>query len=203
MFFTCACKRDDNVHRLCIFKNSGKTVYVCFLFHYSPIRLSNCNLSKRSCEILSSVLSASYSILRELDLSDNDLKDSGMTILSSGLDNPHCKLETLRSAILKCTTSHGYPVLQVQPPPLFLSLPYCSNFSLPCLCECEYEWYQPMFFSGRHVFLESSGRHFSPIYRLAPYLNCLDYSESTGTNSKPAEPTLTNSCWIVLWIQFP
>uniref|UniRef100_A0A3B4FTL0 NACHT domain-containing protein n=1 Tax=Pundamilia nyererei TaxID=303518 RepID=A0A3B4FTL0_9CICH len=88
--------RDDNVHRLCIFKNSGKTVYVCFLFHYSPIRLSNCNLSKRSCEILSSVLSASYSILRELDLSDNDLKDSGMTILSSGLDNPHCKLETLR-----------------------------------------------------------------------------------------------------------
>lgn len=151
LFFICACKRDDNVHRLCIFKNSGKTVYVCFLFHYSPIRLSNCNLSKRSCEILSSVLSASYSILRELDLSDNDLKDSGMTILSSGLDNPHCKLETLRSAILKCTTSHGYPVLQVQPPPLFLSLPYCSNFSLPCLCECEYEWYQPMFFSGRHV----------------------------------------------------
>lgn len=45
--------------------------------------------------------------------------------------------------------------------------------------------------------------HFSPIYRLALYLNCLDYSESTGTNSKPAEPTLTNSCWIVLWIQFP
>uniref|UniRef100_A0A3Q1HPG2 SPRY-associated domain-containing protein n=1 Tax=Anabas testudineus TaxID=64144 RepID=A0A3Q1HPG2_ANATE len=59
-------------------------------------RLSGCNLSKRSCEALSSVLSSQSSSLRELDLSNNDLEDSGVKILSAGLENPHCKLETLR-----------------------------------------------------------------------------------------------------------
>uniref|UniRef100_A0AAQ6IED9 B30.2/SPRY domain-containing protein n=1 Tax=Anabas testudineus TaxID=64144 RepID=A0AAQ6IED9_ANATE len=58
--------------------------------------LSGCNLSQRSCEPLSSVLSSQSSSLTELDLSSNDLKDSGVKLLSAGLDNPHCKLETLR-----------------------------------------------------------------------------------------------------------
>uniref|UniRef100_A0A3Q1IGI9 NACHT domain-containing protein n=1 Tax=Anabas testudineus TaxID=64144 RepID=A0A3Q1IGI9_ANATE len=59
-------------------------------------RLSVCNLSKRSCEALSSVLSSQSFSLRELDLSNNDLQDSGVKLLSAGLENPHCKLETLR-----------------------------------------------------------------------------------------------------------
>nr|XP_020455216.1 protein NLRC3-like [Monopterus albus] len=58
--------------------------------------LSDCNLSKRSCEALSSVFSSQSSSLTELDLSNNNLQDSGMTLISAGLGSPHCRLETLR-----------------------------------------------------------------------------------------------------------
>ncbi|XP_075315896.1 uncharacterized protein LOC142375637 [Odontesthes bonariensis] len=58
--------------------------------------LSGCNLSERSCEALASVLSSQSSCPRELDLSNNDLQDSGGKLLSSGLQSLNCALETLR-----------------------------------------------------------------------------------------------------------
>lgn len=61
------------------------------------LRLSGCNLSHKSCEALTSILSSPSSNLRELDLSNNDLQDSGVKLLSAGVNSPNWKLETLRS----------------------------------------------------------------------------------------------------------
>ncbi|XP_061085169.1 NLR family CARD domain-containing protein 3-like [Conger conger] len=58
-------------------------------------RLNSCDLSEESCEIVASALQLSNSPLRDLDLSRNNLGDSGVKLLCAGLMSPNCKLQRL------------------------------------------------------------------------------------------------------------
>ncbi|XP_062392971.1 NACHT, LRR and PYD domains-containing protein 12-like isoform X2 [Sardina pilchardus] len=59
------------------------------------IRLDDCKLTDKSCEIVTKVLQSPNSLL-QLGLSDNDLGDSGVHLLSKGLSSSNCKIHTLR-----------------------------------------------------------------------------------------------------------
>ncbi|XP_051719283.1 protein NLRC5-like [Ctenopharyngodon idella] len=57
--------------------------------------LWECGVTDEGCAALASLLRSNPSHLRELVLSWNNLRDLGMKLLCTGLEDPHCKLEKL------------------------------------------------------------------------------------------------------------
>ncbi|KAF4097458.1 hypothetical protein G5714_021466 [Onychostoma macrolepis] len=71
--------------------------------------LHKCGLTEESCSALATVL-RSNSSLKELDMSNNNLQDSGVKKLQNGLENTNCTLEKLR--LSSCSiTEEGYKAL--------------------------------------------------------------------------------------------
>ncbi|XP_026110148.1 NLR family CARD domain-containing protein 3-like [Carassius auratus] len=73
------------------------------------IKLNNCELTEKSCSVLATVLS-SKTILKELNLNNSRLLDSGVKVICEGLKKPVCELEILK--LSDCSiTEEGYKAL--------------------------------------------------------------------------------------------
>ncbi|XP_050959227.1 protein NLRC5-like isoform X24 [Labeo rohita] len=73
------------------------------------IMLNNCELMEKSCSVLGTVLS-SKTILKEINLNNSRLLDSGVKEICEGLKNPVCELKILK--LSNCSiTEEGYKAL--------------------------------------------------------------------------------------------
>ncbi|XP_038159187.1 protein NLRC3-like [Cyprinodon tularosa] len=97
VFILLSSERDLDLFDLKEFFNSNQACLKLLpvLKESNKALLSVCNLLPETCEDLSRVLCSHSSHLRELDLSNNDLQDSGVKLLSEGLGSPECLLESL------------------------------------------------------------------------------------------------------------
>ncbi|XP_026120464.1 NACHT, LRR and PYD domains-containing protein 12-like [Carassius auratus] len=76
--------------------DEGRRRLIPAVINCRKVLLAGCNPTAQDCEIVASSLKSSNVVLRELDLSNNDLQDSGVKLLSDGLKSPNCQLEILR-----------------------------------------------------------------------------------------------------------
>nr|XP_055065307.1 NACHT, LRR and PYD domains-containing protein 3-like isoform X3 [Misgurnus anguillicaudatus]XP_055065308.1 NACHT, LRR and PYD domains-containing protein 3-like isoform X4 [Misgurnus anguillicaudatus] len=95
-----SCLPDSGVKQLCEELKMSKL---------KILKLSKCGLEEEDCSALASVLGSDSTSLKELDLSNNELQDSGVKLLSDGLQN-NSTLKILR--LSNCSiTEEGYKSL--------------------------------------------------------------------------------------------
>ncbi|XP_073674462.1 NACHT, LRR and PYD domains-containing protein 3 [Garra rufa] len=76
---------DERLQRLQPVLEASRTAIIC-----------EHNLTRKGIAVLVSVLISKTSCLRELNLSNSNIKDSKLTLLCTGLEKPQCQLEVLR-----------------------------------------------------------------------------------------------------------
>ncbi|XP_051734501.1 NLR family CARD domain-containing protein 3-like isoform X12 [Ctenopharyngodon idella] len=76
--------------------DDGRRRLIPAVINCTKALLAGCNFTAQCCKSLSSALQSSNGVLRELDLSNNDLQDLGVKLLSDGLQHSNCQLEILR-----------------------------------------------------------------------------------------------------------
>ncbi|XP_024153856.1 NLR family CARD domain-containing protein 3 isoform X2 [Oryzias melastigma] len=100
--------------------DAGRLRLIPAIRNCRKFRISWCKLSDSHSEVVASALKSNPSHLRKLDLALNNLQDSGVKILSAGLESPNCRLESLTFetcflpqqscatvvSALMCNTSH-------------------------------------------------------------------------------------------------
>uniref|UniRef100_A0A8B9HD40 NACHT domain-containing protein n=1 Tax=Astyanax mexicanus TaxID=7994 RepID=A0A8B9HD40_ASTMX len=90
--------------------------------------LEKCNITWKSCKILEGASTSMSWSLKELDLSDNDLQDSGVKLLAYDLKS--CRLQKLRLSNC-CFTQRGFSALASalrMNPSCLKELDVCKNF---------------------------------------------------------------------------
>ncbi|XP_043085147.1 NLR family CARD domain-containing protein 3-like [Puntigrus tetrazona] len=76
--------------------DEGRSRLIPAVINCRKALLAGCGISDCLCESLSSCLQSLNSCLEEIDLSNNNLQDSGVKLLSSGLKSSHCQMKKLR-----------------------------------------------------------------------------------------------------------
>ncbi|XP_039528977.1 ribonuclease inhibitor-like [Pimephales promelas] len=78
-------------------------------FKLEKLHLSYCSIAEKQSLILTSALKTNPSHLRELDLTGNNLGNTGVKHLCAVLKDSHCKLERLSSEIKPVTPERAEP----------------------------------------------------------------------------------------------
>ncbi|XP_056304520.1 ribonuclease inhibitor-like [Danio aesculapii] len=72
-------------------------------FKLEKLHLRYCSITEEQCKLLTSALKSNPSHLRELDISENKIRNTGVNLLCDVLKDSHCKLETLRLSCCSLT----------------------------------------------------------------------------------------------------